>query len=177
MAMIDQMTVGHQFLDRTFGYNPRIGWQVDPFGHSSTQAALMTGALGFDALYFGRADYQVSRPPLTLNSLGTLTQAISNACSSFARLAASSCQATVCLLASKPVLTREDGHNILTVRLHTCYGPDDFTTPGAAIAALPSALRTVLFIYIPVCIRNEGQQQVVHALAAGHGHQRPQEAV
>ena len=26
--MIDQMTVGHQFLDRTFGYNPRIGWQV-----------------------------------------------------------------------------------------------------------------------------------------------------
>ena len=67
--MIDQMTVGHQFLDRTFGYNPRIGWQVDPFGHSSTQAALMTGALGFDALYFGRADYQVSRASFDLAHL------------------------------------------------------------------------------------------------------------
>ena len=70
VAMIDQMTVGHQFLDRTFGYNPRIGWQVDPFGHSSTQASLMTGALGFDALYFGRADYQVSEPSSPLVHLG-----------------------------------------------------------------------------------------------------------
>ena len=60
VAMIDQMTVGHQFLNRTFGLAPRIGWQVDPFGHSSTQASLLTGALGFDALYFGRADYQVT---------------------------------------------------------------------------------------------------------------------
>ena len=63
VAMIDQMTVGHQFLNRTFGLSPRIGWQVDPFGHSSTQASLMTGALGFDALYFGRADYQVTSRP------------------------------------------------------------------------------------------------------------------
>ena len=38
---------------------PTIGWQLDPFGHSSTNAALMTGALGFDATFFGRADYQV----------------------------------------------------------------------------------------------------------------------
>ncbi len=47
-----------------------IGWQVDPFGHSSTQASLMTGALGFDAVYFGRADYQVSQPGVTLHILG-----------------------------------------------------------------------------------------------------------
>ena len=40
---------------------PTIGWQLDPFGHSSTNAALMTGALGFDATFFGRADYQVGR--------------------------------------------------------------------------------------------------------------------
>jgi hypothetical protein len=57
--MIDQTTVGHQFLNRTFGVTPRIGWQVDPFGHSATQASLMTGILGFDAIYFGRADKQV----------------------------------------------------------------------------------------------------------------------
>ena len=40
---------------------PTIGWQLDPFGHSSTNAALMTGALGFDATFFGRADYQVGQ--------------------------------------------------------------------------------------------------------------------
>ncbi len=68
VAMIDQMTVGHQFLNRTFGLTPRIGWQIDPFGHSSTQASLMTGSLGFDALYFGRADYQVSLYCFTLTA-------------------------------------------------------------------------------------------------------------
>ena len=62
MAMIDQTTTGHQFLNATFGITPRIGWQIDPFGHSSTQASLMSGALGFDALYFGRADYQARLP-------------------------------------------------------------------------------------------------------------------
>ena len=33
--------------------------QVDPFGHSATQASLLSGLLGFDSLFFGRADYQV----------------------------------------------------------------------------------------------------------------------
>ena len=64
VAMIDQTTIGHQFLNATFGVTPRIGWQIDPFGHSSTQASLMSGALGFDALYFGRADYQARLPLL-----------------------------------------------------------------------------------------------------------------
>ncbi|KAK9903926.1 hypothetical protein WJX75_000663 [Coccomyxa subellipsoidea] len=58
VAMIDQTTVGHQFLNRSFGFTPTIGWQIDPFGHSGTQASLMTGALGFDAIYFARTDYQ-----------------------------------------------------------------------------------------------------------------------
>jgi len=35
-------------------------WQIDPFGHSSTQASLLSWASGFDALFFGRIDYQVS---------------------------------------------------------------------------------------------------------------------
>jgi hypothetical protein len=35
-----------------------VGWQLDPFGHSATQASLMTSKVGFDALYFGRIDYQ-----------------------------------------------------------------------------------------------------------------------
>ncbi len=48
-----------RFLQKTFGKVPRVGWQIDPFGHSSTQAGLMSAQVGFDALFFGRADYQV----------------------------------------------------------------------------------------------------------------------
>ena len=58
VAMIDQTTLGHRFLREEFGYSPTVGWQVDPFGHSSIQAGLMGPELGFDAVFFGRADYQ-----------------------------------------------------------------------------------------------------------------------
>ena len=54
---------------------PTIGWQLDPFGHSSTNAALMTGALGFDATFFGRADYQVGKTNSQVLT-GTVLQAI-----------------------------------------------------------------------------------------------------
>lgn len=37
---------------------PRIGWQIDPFGHSSVQAGAMGAAMGFDAMFFGRADFE-----------------------------------------------------------------------------------------------------------------------
>ncbi len=58
IGMIDQTTLGHNFLKKTFDYVPTVGWQLDPFGHSSTQSSLMTYKMGFDALYFGRIDYQ-----------------------------------------------------------------------------------------------------------------------
>lgn len=58
MGMIDQTTLGHDFLKREFNFTPRVGWQLDPFGHSSTQASLLGTQSGFDALYFGRIDYQ-----------------------------------------------------------------------------------------------------------------------
>ncbi len=58
MGMIDQTTLGHDFLKRELGVIPKIGWQLDPFGHSATQASLLTYQVGFDALYFGRVDYQ-----------------------------------------------------------------------------------------------------------------------
>eukprot|EP00882_Tetradesmus_deserticola_P016150 GHRQ01017228.1.p1 GENE.GHRQ01017228.1~~GHRQ01017228.1.p1 ORF type:complete len:267 (+),score=89.03 GHRQ01017228.1:398-1198(+) len=57
-AMIDQTTRGHRFLNSTFGFVPKVAWQIDPFGHSATQAALMSAAAGYEALFFGRADYQ-----------------------------------------------------------------------------------------------------------------------
>ena len=42
--MIDQTTLGHRFLLEQFNYVPRIGWQIDPFGHSATQPTLTTQA-------------------------------------------------------------------------------------------------------------------------------------
>ena len=58
MGMIDQTTLGHEFLLRQLGVVPKTAWQLDPFGHSFTQAKLLTQAAGMDALYFGRIDYQ-----------------------------------------------------------------------------------------------------------------------
>jgi len=36
ISMIDQTSLGHKFLLDEFGFVPRIGWQIDPYGHSST---------------------------------------------------------------------------------------------------------------------------------------------
>jgi hypothetical protein len=47
-----------RFLGKEFGKVPTVGWQIDPFGHSATQASL-SALYGFDAHFFGRADYQV----------------------------------------------------------------------------------------------------------------------
>jgi alpha-mannosidase len=49
--------VGHKFLKEELNYLPRVGWQIDPFGHSNTHAWL-SSAVGFDSLFFGRIDYQ-----------------------------------------------------------------------------------------------------------------------
>ena len=58
MGMMDQTTTGHLWLQHALGVIPTIGWQLDPFGHSAVQASLFTARTGFDALYFGRIDYQ-----------------------------------------------------------------------------------------------------------------------
>ncbi len=44
------MTLGHQFLLRKFDFIPTIGWQIDPFGHTATNAVLYA-MMGFDALF------------------------------------------------------------------------------------------------------------------------------
>ena len=56
--MIDQTTLGHRYLLAQFNVTPSIGWQIDPFGHSLTQAALLSYDVGFDAVFLGRIDYQ-----------------------------------------------------------------------------------------------------------------------
>ncbi|XP_052175300.1 probable alpha-mannosidase At5g13980 isoform X2 [Diospyros lotus] len=56
--MIDQTTLGHRFIKEVFNVTPRIGWQIDPFGHSAVQAYLLGAEVGFDSLFFARIDYQ-----------------------------------------------------------------------------------------------------------------------
>jgi len=53
--IIMQMYIGHQFLKKEFGVVPRVGWMIDAFGHSTTNAALFAD-FGFDAIYFSRID-------------------------------------------------------------------------------------------------------------------------
>ncbi|CAF1191139.1 unnamed protein product [Rotaria sordida] len=58
-SIIDQHSLGAEFLHDTFGEcaRPKIGWQIDPFGHSREVASLFA-QMGFDGLFFGRIDYQ-----------------------------------------------------------------------------------------------------------------------
>lgn len=53
--MINNMVMGHAFLKKEFGIRPRIGWQLDAFGHSSANARLFAD-FGFDAVFMSRAD-------------------------------------------------------------------------------------------------------------------------
>lgn len=58
-SIVDQFTWGLKFLNDTFGTcaRPRIGWQIDPFGHSKEQAQLFT-KMGYDGIFFARIDLQ-----------------------------------------------------------------------------------------------------------------------
>jgi hypothetical protein len=60
-AMVDQTTRGHQFLVKNFGQDaaPKGTWQIDPFGHSSTQAWL----LGAEAGASSGVLFEPRRPP------------------------------------------------------------------------------------------------------------------
>lgn len=40
--IIDQYTLGHQWLLDEFDYIPRTAYSIDPFGHSSINAALLS---------------------------------------------------------------------------------------------------------------------------------------
>ena len=53
--MILNMHIGHQFLWNEFGIRPKVGWMIDAFGHSATNAALFSD-FGFDSLFFARSN-------------------------------------------------------------------------------------------------------------------------
>jgi len=87
--MINNHIIGHQWILEEFGVKPNIGWQIDPFGHSNTNARIFA-EMGFDAWFFARLDYGdkekrmndqemefVWRP--NAESLGTDTQILTHA--------------------------------------------------------------------------------------------------
>ena len=47
----------HDFLKAEFGVKPRIAWQLDPFGHSAVNAALMA-QMGMEAIFSARINEQ-----------------------------------------------------------------------------------------------------------------------
>ena len=55
---LDMTARGHAFLMETFGYAPRLGWQIDPFGHSMEQAGAFGVGFGFEGVVLGRAHYK-----------------------------------------------------------------------------------------------------------------------
>ena len=52
--IIGNFYTGHQWLKNEFGVAPKVGWNIDAFGHTQANAALFHD-LGFDALFFARA--------------------------------------------------------------------------------------------------------------------------
>lgn len=57
--LLSNMQKGLRLIEREFGQDarPRVAWSIDPFGHSSTYAAL-NAMFGFDFSVVGRIDFQ-----------------------------------------------------------------------------------------------------------------------
>ena len=55
--VIDQLSLGLNFILKEFGecVRARVGWQVDPFGHTKEQGSIFA-QFGYDALFIGRDD-------------------------------------------------------------------------------------------------------------------------
>ena len=54
--MINNMMKGHQYLLKEFGVKPRVGWAIDPFGHSNANPRLFAD-MGLEAWFYARTDH------------------------------------------------------------------------------------------------------------------------
>ena len=55
--IIRNFEAGHDFLKSEFGIKPKVGWQLDPFGHSAANAELMA-QMGLEAVFMARINEQ-----------------------------------------------------------------------------------------------------------------------
>lgn len=69
-SIVDQMTWGLRKLNDCFGEcgRPKIGWQIDPFGHSSEMASIFA-QLGYDGVILGRIDFEDQKIRLANKSM------------------------------------------------------------------------------------------------------------
>eukprot|EP01116_Phalansterium_solitarium_P016044 TRINITY_DN3630_c0_g2_i1.p1 TRINITY_DN3630_c0_g2~~TRINITY_DN3630_c0_g2_i1.p1 ORF type:complete len:1254 (-),score=450.47 TRINITY_DN3630_c0_g2_i1:473-4234(-) len=56
--VVNQITEGHEYLLKHFNTRPRIGWQVDPFGHSSLTPTVFQ-RIGYEALVINRIHHMM----------------------------------------------------------------------------------------------------------------------
>jgi lysosomal alpha-mannosidase len=75
-STIEQMTLGLKFLNQTFGHcgHPKVGWQIDPFGHTNEQASLFA-QFGFDGMFFTRISYRDKEQRIANKSLDLIWHA------------------------------------------------------------------------------------------------------
>src|SRR5690606_34056105 len=59
-AMIEQMTLGHEWLLHHLNYKPRHAWAIDPFGLSSTMGFLLK-RMGFRGMVIQRVHYAIKK--------------------------------------------------------------------------------------------------------------------
>jgi hypothetical protein len=57
-AIINQNWVGHQYLNRHFAIQPKVAWQIDPFGHSAISPTLFK-KMGYEALVINRIHHKI----------------------------------------------------------------------------------------------------------------------
>lgn len=55
-SIIHQLSLGAKFAKEEFNIRPRVGWHIDPFGHSKQNARIMS-EIGYDAFGINRIDY------------------------------------------------------------------------------------------------------------------------
>ena len=54
--IMDQIRIGHQYLQEEFGIIPKTGWYIDSFGHSAANAHILS-KLNYENLVLGRLHY------------------------------------------------------------------------------------------------------------------------
>ncbi|KAL0377240.1 UNVERIFIED_CONTAM: Alpha-mannosidase [Sesamum radiatum] len=70
--LIDQTTLGHRFILDEFSKKPRVGWQIDPFGHSAVQAYLLGAEVIIAYNPLGWRRVEVIRIPVSSENLVVL---------------------------------------------------------------------------------------------------------
>ncbi|KRT79201.1 glycoside hydrolase, partial [Oryctes borbonicus] len=78
-SVIDQFTLGLRTINDTLGAcgRPKIGWQIDPFGHSKEMASIFS-QMGYDGLFFSRLDWRDKSKRLNSKTAEMLWQGSSN---------------------------------------------------------------------------------------------------